>query len=403
MRVFDACIKMMKQHKGVFLTNILVLGLLLFFMVVMGDNSMYGHFNAKKPDYTLVNRDGDGPLAEGLAQVLERYGNYVEIADEKDALMDAGFYGEVDGIFIIPEGFQEAFWNGEDVSLEYWQYPSAGEGYYLESLVQQYFYMVKLNHTLDDTVTQEEVASAAAKSAAKEAEVTVRQYRDGSSVSEKIRLYERFIPYLLLFAEISCVSIIFLNFKRPEIRMRNLCSPKPPTSMALQKLLFTGIVAVIVWVVMNVLGSLACASEWKGLGWQINALFLANSFAVMLVSVSVALLCSCVVRSSSTQPFVANLVSLSMGFLGGAFVPLELLSDGILQVAKFIPIYWYEKNVYEIAGLTGFSAENLRGVWQNIAMQIGFAAALFVIYLLVNKYMEQAAESYGASKTEIEM
>ena len=403
MRVFSACMKMLRQHLDAFFINILIFALLLFCMVLMGDNSMYGSFDSEKPNYTLINRDEDGPLAEGLAEILAEYGTFVEMEDSKEAMMDAGFYGAVDGIFIIPEGFQEAFWNGEDVSLQYWQYPSSGSGYYLESLAEQYLYMAGMNRKLDEKITIEEAAAAAAVSAKKETAVSMRQYAEGTSVSEKIRLYERFMPYVLLYAGISCVGIVFLNFKRPEIRMRNLCSPTRSASVAVQKLLFTCVISVVIWIVMNVMGMLACIKEWRGLDLRIGGLFAVNSFAVLLVVISLSLLCSCAVRSASAQPFVANMVSLGMSFLSGVFVPLELLSDGILKVAKLLPLFWYEQNVVEIASLTGFGAKELAPVWKNMGMQLGFAAALFVIYLLVNKYMEQAAQSYGSVKTEIEM
>lgn len=403
MKVFSACLKMLRKHKSTFLTNLCAFAGLLAVMTLMSDSSIYnGAFNVEKPAYAIINRDGESPLLDGLSRVLEEKGTCVTLSDSKEALMDAGFFGAVEGIFIVPEGFSSNFWNGQAEKIGMWQRPSSADGYYLQSVVQEYLGAVKRYQNIDQTMPQEKIVEMAAALMEKEAEVSVRQYMSGGAVSEKIKLYQRFLPYVILLLCISCVNIVFLNFQRPEIRMRNLCSPMKPWEMAFQKLLYALVVGALTWSVLNVIGFAACAGDWKNVDARMVFLLLGNSFVLMLLGISVSLLVGCFVRSDTAQNFAANMVSLSMCFLSGVFVPLELLSEGILHAAKFIPVYWYEDNIERIWGLTAFDRENLVPILQGMGIQTGFAAALFCIYLVVNKYKENAAQAYGAVSTELE-
>lgn len=402
MRVFSACMKMMKHHKFTFFIYFSVFAALLISMTLLSDTSMYEDFTAEKPNYALINRDGGGALEEGLAEVLNGHGTLCELEDSREAMMDAGFYQAVDGIFIIPEGFEAAFWNGEEMKLQMWQRPSAAVGYYLQSIIEQYLSMARMQREISADMPREEIARSAVSSMENETKVNLRTYMSGTMVSEKIKLCQRFVPYVLLLLCISCINIVFINFKKPEIRMRNRCSPLRPSAIAAQKLLYAGGLGLGAWILLNGLGALVCWKEWQGMDWRLPALLAGNSFMMLLVAVSIALLTSSFIDSENSQSFVANLLSLAICFLSGVFVPIEMLSSSLLHVSRFIPVYWYEENVGKIIGLTGFTVENLTPIWQGMAIQAGFAAALFCIYLVVNKYKEQAAESYGTVRTEVE-
>lgn len=401
MKAFSACLKIMKRRKMTFVIYFSVFAALLLSMVFLGDSSMYGDFTAKRPNYALISRDGGGALAQGLAKVLEYTGTEVELEDSKEAMMDAGFFQAVDCIFVIPEGYQQGFWDGEETSLQMWQWPSSSTGYYLRSAVEQYLSLIRMYQAAGG-MSETEMAEAAADSMELETEVTVRRYTDGALVSEKIRLFQRFIPYIMLLICISGVGNVFLCFKKPEIRMRNLCSPVRPVSFAVGKFLYACVVGVGVWVLLNLMGIIACLKEWMGIDGRLWLLYFGNSFVFVFVAVSVALLCSAVISSENAMSFVTNIVSLAMCFVSGVFVPLEMMGSALLKVAKFVPVYWFEENEGRISNLAGFGWETLKPVYEGMLIQAGFAAALFCIYLLVNKYQQQAEESYGSVRTEIE-
>lgn len=401
MRAFSACLKIMKRRKVTFFIYFAVFAALFLSMVFLGDSSMYGGFRAQKPNYALMNRDGDGALSLGLSKVLEQVGTRVELEDSKEAMMDAGFFQAVDCIFVIPEGFEQDFWEGKGSSLQMWQWPSSSSGYYLRSSVEQYLSLIRMYQDSGE-MSEAEMSEAASSSMELETEVIVRRYTDGAVVSENIRLFQRFIPYIMLLVCISGVGNVFLCFKKPEIRMRNLCSPVKPSSFAIGKFLYACVVGVGVWIFLNLMVVAVCLKEWMEIDLRLGMLYFGNSFVFLFVAVAVALLCSAVISSENVMSFVTNIVSLAMCFVSGVFVPLEFMGSTILKVAKFVPVYWFEQNVGIISNLTGFGWKDLKPVYEGMAIQAGFAAALLCVYLLVNKYQQQAEESYGSIRTEIE-
>lgn len=394
---------MMKRHKGTFLIYVSVFAAILLTMTLMSGSGVYSDFSAQKPNYALISREKEeSPVVKGLRKVLENNGTFVDLEDSKEAMMDAGFYQAVESIFVVPEEYGRKLQEGEDTALLMWQWPSSASGYYLQSAVDQYLLLVNMYRRAGG-LSEEEIAEKAAASMEKEAEVKVRQYRDGAAVSDRIRLYQRFLPYSQFLLCITCVGVVFMNFRKPEIRMRNLCSPMRPFSIAFQKFLYACMVGVGAWVILNTMGAAVCWKDWQGVEPQIFFLLLANSFAMTLVAISVALLCSTLIGSENAMSFVSNVAALGMCFLSGVFVPLELMGSGILRIAKFIPVYWYEENAVMISGLADLSSESLKPVWEGMLIQAGFAVAFFCIYLVVNQHQQQAEESFGSVQTEIEL
>ena len=106
----------------------------------------------------------------------------------------------------------------------------------------------------------------------------------------------------------------------------------------------------------------------------------------MLVAITLAILCSQFTTSDVVQAIISNFVSLALSFLGGLFVPLEFLSEGMLKIARFLPTYWYANTFDTINHLTSYSAQALEPVVQGLLLQLGFAAMFFCLSLVVSKY-----------------
>ena len=52
---------------------------------------------------------------------------------------------------------------------------------------------------------------------------------------------------------------------------------------------------------------------------------------------------------------ITNVVSLSLSFLGGVFVPLEVMGENVKAVSRFLPTYWYSTAVNAITDGKGFA------------------------------------------------
>ena len=133
------------------------------------------------------------------------------------------------------------------------------------------------------------------------------------------------------------------------------------------------------------------------------ALLFANSFLYTFVALSVAMLLNHFITTPNTQNAIANFLSLALSFLGGAFVPLEFLSEGLRTASRFTPVYWYSEAVSDICDLTLLNKETLAPIWRSFAMELAFAAAILCLALAVGRSKNKAEKSFGSVRTEIEM
>jgi ABC-2 type transport system permease protein len=71
------------------------------------------------------------------------------------------------------------------------------------------------------------------------------------------------------------------------------------------------------------------------------------------------------------------------------FVPQEFLGSPVLKVASFTPVYWFVKANNAIETVTQASWSQLSGIASYMAIQLGFAAAIISVALVVSKRKRQ--------------
>jgi ABC-type uncharacterized transport system permease subunit len=230
----------------------------------------------------------------------------------------------------------------------------------------------------------------------------MKRFGAGAPVDEVFQIYSRMICYIIMVMLILCISNIMSAFRRPDLRMRNLCAPLKPRSMSFQQILYGVLVSIAAWLLLTALGFLIYGSKLSGTDGRIIGLILLNSFIVTLVALAIASLAGPFIKSPNSQNAVANFVSLGLSFLGGVFVPLALLGDGLLAVARFTPTYWYVTALNHICALTSFGGDVLAPIWQAMLTQLAFAAALLCMALVAGKHLNQSERSFGSVRTELD-
>ena len=115
---------------------------------------------------------------------------------------------------------------------------------------------------------------------------------------------------------------------------------------------------------------------------------LLNSIAVLLVSASLAFLVGMNIKNENAKWAMVNVFSLGLSFLGGVFVPQQMMDEKILMVARFMPTYWYVKN-NSLLGTAAVITDSIKTqFWVGILIQLGFAAAIFTAGLVFTKVKE---------------
>ena len=402
MKVFKACMNILKRRLTAFLIYLVIFIALCVFMASFSSEQYNTNFTETKPSFTIINRDTETPLINGLFRYLNDHGTEVELEDRQDALQDAAFFHASDYILIVPEGFSKAFPTASPLSLQTVTSMDSARGYYADSLVNQYLNLIKICQTATPDMNEQKLVSSVLDDLSLETRVEKKLFGNEQPVPETYQNFNRMQAYIFIVLLIFSISMVMMVFRRPDLHIRNLCAPLKSYSFTLQLALYSGVVSIIIWLLLTVTGFVLYRNELSSTSADAIALILLNSFLFTLVSLSIAMVASSFIRSSSMQNSVGNFVSLGLSFLGGVFVPLEMLGDNMVAIAKFTPTYWYITALNQICGLTVFNAETLRSIWQAFFIQFGFAAALMCVSLVINKYRNQAESSFGSTETEIE-
>ncbi|SDH88312.1 ABC-2 type transport system permease protein [Pseudobutyrivibrio sp. 49] len=69
--------------------------------------------------------------------------------------------------------------------------------------------------------------------------------------------------------------------------------------------------------------------------------YMIDSYSLMLVGLGMAYFICSLTSNENLINMIGNMMVLSMSFLCGVFVDTEFLSDKIVQIAHFMPLYWY--------------------------------------------------------------
>lgn len=401
MRVFRACLIVIRRRA---LTLVIYFGIFILLAVVMTAFSVQNYstdFTAQEIRFAIINRDKASPLIDGLQTFLEKHGEAVALEDEKSALQDANFFHATDYILILPKGFHDSLRTNNVLQPQTVTTPDSAMGYYADTLVNQYLKLLRASLIANPNLDEQQAVDSVLKSLSVGAAVEKKQFIESSPVSLSYMVYERMFCYIGMVLVLLCISTILMVFRQPDLDMRNRCSPLKPRSKSFQMILCGGIMGFAAWLLLTATGFLIYGKSLEGTDERIIGLLVLNSFVFLLVALAVANLASCFIRNSSTQNAVANFLTLGLCFLGGVFVPLEMLGSGIIAVAKFIPTYWYTIALDRICGLTSFEKTALAPVWQAMGIQLLFAVAITCIALAVTKWKGQAVVSAGTTHTEL--
>jgi len=359
-------------------------------------------FSAMEPNFTVINRDGDSPLTGGLISHLRENGSEIIIDDDKNALQDAIFFRATDYIVFIPQGFRVRFLSGDPPILETVKTTDTALGYYADSLVNQYLNQARIYLAAGGGQSEEALVSAILDDLSLEAVAEKKQFGIIVPINQNFLMYNQLQCYILLVLVILCVTNITMIFRRPDLRMRNLCSPLKPRSMTGQQILGSALLSIFAWLLMTVIGLILYGADMDAVDKRVLGLIMLNTFIFTIMALALAALSGTFVRSPNSQNAVANILTLGLCFLGGVFVPASMLGEGILSVARFLPTYWNVTALEKISTLTSFEAGVMQPIWQAMLIQLAFAAAFFCVTLVLSKHLNQSERSFGSTRTELE-
>lgn len=387
MPVFKAYFKVIKKNLPSLMIYFIIFVTISNIFFSSSGSQATDTFNAAKSQIAFTSKDVDSPLVDGLRTYLEQNSQIVDIPDTQESLQDALFYGRINYILTVPEGFTESFTSSADtVILEKKTAPMSASSVSIDMLVNKYLNLVRMYEQSLPDMTEQDVVSHVLE------DLKLSVQIDVTSNSEQKRTaglsdYFRYQAYPILAILLMGITSIMIAFNDPELRRRNQCAPIKPFKMSLT--LFTGnaVFAITVWLVLCVI-ALALYGDMS-LNPGVILLCL-NALTFTLVSLAIGFLAGKFIKNPIAQAALTNVVSLGVCFLSGVFLDQAWLGDTVLKISSFTPGFWYVKAINTIKDLSVFSFESLKPVINDMLIQLAFAAACIVIALVASKQKKQS-------------
>lgn len=396
MPVFKLCMKIYKKNIKIISIYFVVFFFVSFMMMSNTKTQQPSAFEDSQRPMAWVGSEST-PLLEGLKKSLGQQAEIVPFEDDRDLLQDAMYFGRVEYVIKVADGFTKAFESayvpgqqspvGQVPKLIVTTVPGSTSKVYLEMAIDQYLNRVaQYRMLLGEQVPMETVIQYALEDL--NYEVPVNVAAEGASTEDTsgaaggpqrlINYVFNYLAYTMMFVMILGVSTIMLVFNKEDLKRRNSCSPLPAKRVHRELFLANGVFALFTFAALVGFSMLFAYSE---IGHFNTVLYILNTFVFTISILSISFLIGNFAKNREAINAIANVFALGTCFLSGVFVPQMLLGESVLKIASFFPTYWFVLVNNRIAQSTQLSSEQLGAIFSAMGIELAFSVAFFALAL----------------------
>ncbi len=341
------------RDRSVLITGILApLVLALIFNFVFG--SAFEGDADFEPSYGVVANE-DGETARVLARIAASIGSepqrFSSVSDAEEAV-DAG---ELDAVFVIPDGFDESIQTGGGGELEVIgnvDSPTAtqiaaaiasGYGLGLERVQLSIVAGVAAGGDPGTLVPAAIEGQNASPVSIGNIEAAIRQL-DGTTYA----IAGMAVFFLMFTAQFGFRSL--LDERRDGTLARILATPTSPGSVLGAKTLVSFLLGLMSLTVLLIAGSVLMGAEW-GDPLAVGALVL----AAVAAAVSISAIVSGFAKTPESAENQHAVVSVVLGMLGGTFFPIGQEGGVLSTLTELTPHHWFLRGLANVAGGGGLA------------------------------------------------
>lgn len=399
MQVFKTALRIFSKHPLYILIYVFWLTVMGVFIGTSAVSAPQAEFTEDRPEIAIIDRD-KSDLSAGLSEFLGEYSTVIEIEDTRLAMQDAIAQDRVQYIMIVPQGFEDAFTDNlnSDASIPSLETVTSYESiaaHMMDGLVDEYLGTVKIYLQTETSSSVADAVDLARNDMTQSAQAAIVQFGESSAVSQQWVLYMTFSGYTIMLSIIICVGVMMGSFNRTDIRRRDLSSPVSTFSMNLQIGLASLVVTLLIWAWVCILGLVVFGGSLFGVSPTIIGLSMLSLLAYCSVPLAIGFFLGLLSVSELVMNAAANIIGLICSFLGGIWMSLDLLSDGVLILAHFVPTFYYGDAIVQAVNLRDFSAGSLSPLFIDMGIMLLFAAAIVMIALVVSRLRVQSSEAGG--------
>ncbi|WMJ24145.1 ABC transporter permease [Paludicola sp. MB14-C6] len=383
MQVYSLFFKILKKN---------ALGPIIMFVVIFASLTVMfsqigttpkDSFELTKCRVAVVNRDG-GELSKELTEFIGDKAKLKTLKDDEQTYKDSLFFREVDYIAIIPKGFTEAFQKGTPLKIESMQIPDGTNAMLVHNLIDSYLNTAKIYQNGTGEIDYQAIQDDLAISTKVNMVATDKEDVDEKSSAN---FYMNYFSYPMLSIMILAIPMIMLSINELNVKRRCIASPQKQSSFTIKMLSANMLLMLAVYIVFIMIALIMYTDDVfsiKGLYWILN------TFSFSVFSLCFGFFVANMITSKAAIWPIANCAALGLGFLGGAFVPQELLNKSLLKFGVINPVFWFIKANNTIDSLVTFNMGTLSPVLLSFGIQLGFALAFAAMTLVAIKYKRRS-------------
>lgn len=380
MKVYKGYLIAIKRNiSTIILYCTIFLGVAVSMVYLSGREQTGGSYAQMRLSIGVVDRD-NSLWSHALEDYLEKYHDVTVMKDDMDKLAEAVYSSQIRYAVLIPEGFYEDCIQGKKKVESVTESGSQWE-YYVNGRIDAFINSARVY--LAGGYSQEETVKNVLDTGDIRAEVELESTREDLGIYNVFR----FMPYLYFSILCFVLGLIQKEYQNIDIRRRLQASSLTLRNKNIQSLLAFFTIGSLSWVLCEGIGILTCFSEFRNNpNWW---LILLNGFTIMLGALAAAFFVGSMARSDAAVNGMANVLSLGFCFLGGIFVPLEMLTGVVRRIGQFFPTYWYAQNI-SILSFNETLTDSLRTtLFQGMGIQLLFALACVAVALAIGRARRQ--------------
>lgn len=376
MTVFKTFLKILNKNKFIVILYSVFLICFGGFYTQTSENNT--NFVASKPDVFIINYDEEIGITKDLIKYISNNSNIIKLKENEEVINDALFYRDINYIVYIPKNYNNDFMAGKNPELNI---KSTGD--YQASLAEMMLarYIKVANIYQKSIDNEDELINKINETLSKQSEVKITSKIDTNSLT-KATFYYNFASYSILACLVYVICLIIASFKDINIQKRTIISSTDYKKINRQLLISNSLFSIILWGIYAILSFILVGNIMFSAH---GIIFLINSFLFTICATTIALFIGNLVSNKNAINGIVNVVALGSSFLCGAFVPMEWLSENVLNFSRILPSYYYISTNESIKSLEYMNIATLKPISINMLVILGFSLLFIFLTNIISK------------------
>lgn len=373
MTVFKTYWKIVKKNIGIIILYTVML--LVFGTMNLKTNKNSFEYVSSKPDIIIVN-NSSGIITDNLISYLKTNANVKNITDETD-IDDAVFFRDANYVIYIPKEFENKLESGKEVNIDI-KTNNSYDSYIASELLNKYLdvFSKYMNLYNDKVLAIQKLDNTLNKKAG----VVIE---NKTNLNSKTSLFYNFSSYSIMAIVIYIICLVLSSFNDEKISKRTNVSGMNYKTFNNYLYISSFTFTFIIFIVYLILSFLILKSSILNINGFLYSL---NMFIFFIVSFTMAILISNLVKSKGAISGVVNVISLGSAFLCGAFIPVKYMPSFALKIAHIFPTFYFIDNNEYIASLQNFDKASYEFVLKNFIIMIIFIIFFLILNTLVTRF-----------------